>query len=394
MRKWFTWICVTSAILLLAAACATAAPSPTPAPTVAKAPPPAATSAPAAAPAAATPATKTAPAAATPAAKAGPSTAAYLDQLYEAAKKENPVRYQAVHRAEDSQKVIEAFQKKYPGVRVTYNFKGSPETTVQLVAEASQGRFTIDLAGASFTNIGDLLKRDIVVPLTDLPGAGVPAANLWFDQRWLVYYNIVSPVAYNTKLVKAEEAPKTWQDLLDPRWKGRIAIDSRGFHLDSFGFEPGWTEAQIVKFAEGLKAQDPIFTPRGRDAASKLSIGEVAVATVVMSDILSEIDNGSPVAVAPVTPIRSEPAGVVLVKGSPSPNASKLFLAWMTTPEGRSLMEDNGYVALAAPCDASKLAKALCDRNMNKFMSAKTLEEKDKSNQWSAAVRKAWGVSR
>ena len=146
---------------------------------------------------------------------------AAVDRLYNAAKKEGTVVIWGPTDAIIYQRMQEALDKTYPGIKIEH-FESIPEPLVQrIIAESQAGKpAAVDIIqSGSLRALRPLIDRDMLAPF---PGwekdFGLDA--VYANQRFVGAYNLTLPISYNTKMVSAKDAPKTWEDLADPKWKG------------------------------------------------------------------------------------------------------------------------------------------------------------------------------
>ena len=170
------------------------------------------------------------------------------------------------------------------------------------------------------------------------------------DGTYAGFRATLSPIAYNTKLVKAEDAPTSFKDLLDPKWKGKIVKAHPGYSgtILTATFEMvrdiGW------EYYENLAKQNIMQVQSATDPPKKLSLGERSVmADGTEYNIFLLKESGQPVeAVYPSegTPFIVGPNGIF--KAAPNPNAAKLFQNYCFTPEAQTHRHRRRRPALAA----------------------------------------------
>ena len=164
-----------------------------------------------------------------------------ITQLYNAAKKEGTVVIWGPTDAIIYQRMQEALDKQYPGIKIEH-FESIPEPLVQrIIAESQAGKpAAVDvIQSGSLRALRPLIDRDMLAPY---PGwekdFGLDA--VYANQRFVGAYNLTLPISYNTKMVSAKEAPKSWEDLADPKWKGKkIIIEARLVPFAMLGTEWG-----------------------------------------------------------------------------------------------------------------------------------------------------------
>ena len=164
-----------------------------------------------------------------------------IAQLYAAAKKEGSVIIWGPTDAIIYQKMQAVLDKQYPGIKIEH-FESIPEPLVQrIIAESQAGKpASVDIIqSGSLRAVRPLIDRDM---LAAYPGwekdFGLDA--VYAGGRFVGAYNLTLPIAYNSKLVNAKDAPKSWEELLEPKWKGRkLIIEARLVPFAMLGTEWG-----------------------------------------------------------------------------------------------------------------------------------------------------------
>jgi ABC-type Fe3+ transport system substrate-binding protein len=244
--------------------------------------------------------------------------------------------------------LVDAFEKKY-GVTVNYVRANSSDVALRIEQEAKGGQHLADV----FDGTGTMppLKRDNLVM------AWVPDfTHAWPkdvadpDSYWVATNYFVNNVAINTDLVPAAQEPHQWSDLLDPKWRGKMAWGSSqsssagpgfiGLMLKDYGEEKG------MDFIKAMAKQDIAGIPvAARQILDQVIAGEYAVGLMtfnhhsVISDKL-----GAPVKWLPFSPSLVTVNTVSILKDAPHPNAAKLFVDFMMSDEGQIIFRDNDYL--------------------------------------------------
>ena len=156
-------------------------------------------------------------------------------------------------------------------------------------------------------------------------------------------------IAYNSEKVRAEDAPKSWSDLLDPKWAGKIALG----HPAYSGFAGNWA-AQMHKlygksYFERMEKLKPQVGRSLFDAVNLVASGERLVTASPIAPILETADKGKPLAVAYPTEgsiLVATPSAVL--KNAPHPNAARLFMEFLLGPEFNEILVKARYESMRA----------------------------------------------
>jgi ABC-type Fe3+ transport system substrate-binding protein len=269
--------------------------------------------------------------------------------LYEAAKKEGEVVwYTSLIVNQAVRPLVDAFNKKYPGIAVKYARADSGPTAIKIMNEAQAGRPQSDVFDG-IDSTPPLLTAGLVEPFVPSEDDKYPAELKDRDGRWraLVVY-FLTP-AINTQQVSKNDIPKTPQDLLDPKWKGKIAwsvvpASGSGVYvgsvLQTMGEEKGMT------FLRALAKQDIInVDATNRAILDQVIYGQYPIALSIFNHhaVLSA-QKGAPVEWLKLDPISAPMHSVGLTKNAPHPNAGKLLIDFLTSEEGQKTLADVEYI--------------------------------------------------
>jgi iron(III) transport system substrate-binding protein len=272
---------------------------------------------------------------------AGAGTAVYMYQgadreqkLLAGARKEGVVSIYTSLNPKDAAPILEAFEKKY-GIK-TVLWRASGEKMVQrALTEARANRFTPDVFESDGVEIEILAREKLLREFSspsfgDLPPGAFPPHRLYVADRFNFF-----TIAYNTNLVKPEDVPNTYQDLLLPRWAGKIGIeasDSDWFAglVKSMGEKEGM--AYFNKLAE---ARPQVRT--GHTLMSELvAAGEIPLAAAVYNHAVERLAlAGAPIKWKALAPTMARPGAIGLARSAPHPHAALLFADFMLSREGQ-----------------------------------------------------------
>jgi iron(III) transport system substrate-binding protein len=140
-------------------------------------------------------------------------------------------------------------------------------------------------------------------------------------------------------MVAPKDAPKSWEDLLQPKWKGKVGVTTATHHLGRLAVGP-WGEEKTTAFVKALAQQNPVLGQLG-PTYTRLQLGEIVVAlSLTDSYIHVAKQSGAPIAEAiEVQPVVAPSYHVGALKGAQHPNAAHLFAVFMTLPESQQVWE-------------------------------------------------------
>ena len=263
------------------------------------------------------------------------------ERLLELAKKEGDLNVYHVYPALPA--VMAAFTKKY-GIKVKAWRAGSEAVLQRVMAETRGGRHEVDIvqnnAPENEAAFREKLLQELGSPhLKDLMPAAVPAHRHWAGITLDVW-----TAGYNTNLVKKEDLPRSYQDLLDPRWKGKLAIEGNNhIWFNSLLTELG--EESGRRLFENIVATNGITVRKGHSVLTNLvASGDIPMALTVYSWIPEQLKKkGAPVENWAIQPLLAQPSTIAVLKRAPNPAAALLFVDFMLG-EGQKLLADASFV--------------------------------------------------
>ena len=239
--------------------------------------------------------------------------------------------------------LAERFSKKYPFIKLSYWRADSEDIMQKISAEVRANNVVADVIEG--TGVGELATQaNLVQPyftpaLSAYPERYRDPAGLWAPTR-LSYYSI----AYNTRRVPADSVPKTYNDLLDPRWKGMIAWrigTASGTPLFITNLRLAWGEEKAARYFEKLKDQKIVNFGAGsaRTLVDRVVAGEYAIALNIFAHhpLISKA-KGAPVNSQLMDPVPSTTATMSVVKGARHPHAAMLLADFILSAEGQEIL--------------------------------------------------------
>jgi iron(III) transport system substrate-binding protein len=259
---------------------------------------------------------------------AGPDRIA---KLVAGAKKEGAVNIYTSETVEDIGALSLAFEAKY-GVKLNL-WRGSSEDILQrAVVEARGGRFDADAFETGATAMESLhrerLLQQIDVPAAaDLAPEAIQPHHEWIGTRYNIFV-----AAYNTRLVAGTALPKSYDDLADARWKGKLGIEADdsdwfGAIIEALG------EARGLKLFGDIVATNAISVRKGHTLLANLVVsGEVPLAIAAYFYKVAQLkDRGAPIDALSIAPVVARFEGAGVARRAPHPYAAVLFMEFMLT---------------------------------------------------------------
>jgi iron(III) transport system substrate-binding protein len=275
-----------------------------------------------------------------------PPAAAVTPALIEAAKKEGKAVWYTSVDLPLAERVARAFETKYPGVAVRVERTGAERVFSRIAQEYGSRIHAVDLVNSSDAAHLIVWKRQgILAPyLPEDVAKHYPAEHKDADGQFASFRIFLCPIAYNTNLVKREEAPKSYADLLEPKWTGKIvkAHPSYSGTILTATFQMsrdiGW------EYFENLAKQRIMQVQSASDPPKKLALGERAImADGVEYVVFQHKEKGDPVEL--VYPTEGTPLIIgpnAIFRNAPNPNAARLLQSYMFSAECQQLCIDHG----------------------------------------------------
>jgi iron(III) transport system substrate-binding protein len=277
---------------------------------------------------------------------AAPEPTTVTPALIDAARKEGKVIYYTPIDLPVSERMAKAFEAKYPGISVRVERTGAERIFQRVGQEFASNIHAVDVVNSSDAAHFIVWKRDgLLAPFVPEDVAKHYSAEQKDPDGMFAAFRLgLSVIGYNTRLVKAEDAPKSFAELLDPKWAGKIVKGHPGFSgtimtaTYEMSRDIGW------EYFEKLAKQRVMHVQSASDPPKKLALGERAIMFDGNEYVLFQVkDNGGPV--EPVYPTEGTPMIVspnAVFRSAPNPNAARLFQCFCFSAECQQLMVDFG----------------------------------------------------
>ena len=267
-------------------------------------------------------------------------------ELIAAAAKEGKLSWYTSVDLALAEKTARTFEARHPGVAVRVERSGAERNFQRIGQEYASNIFNCDVVEASDAAHFIIWKRDgLLTPnVPEDVAAHFPPEHRDADGMYASWRILLSIIAYNTQLVKADDAPRSFADLLDPKWMGKLVKAHPGYSggimtaTQQMSRDLGW------EYFEKLAKQKVMQLQSAADPPKKLALGERAVMVdggdYLINTMKAKGQPVEPVYASEGTPLITGPAAVM--KKAPNPNAARLFHTWLFSLETQQLITDVG----------------------------------------------------
>jgi iron(III) transport system substrate-binding protein len=274
-----------------------------------------------------------------------------LERLIAGAKREEAFTLYTSAQTADLGPVVEAYEKKY-GIRATIWRAGSEAVLNRAIQEARAGRHTVDVVETNGPELESLSREQILQAIksphhADLIPAAIRPHGEWVGTRLNVFVQ-----AYNTKLVRKGELPKTWEELADARWKGKLGIEAEDSDwlagiYGAIGQERGDQVFRQIVSTSGMSVR------KGHTLLTQLVVsGEVPLALTVYNYKAEQFRReGAPIDWFTIGNAIARPNGVGVARSAPHPHAAVLFYDFELSPEGQAIIAGREFVPTSTKID-------------------------------------------
>jgi iron(III) transport system substrate-binding protein len=266
-----------------------------------------------------------------------------LQRLVEGAKKEGLVSIYTSMPVDDITALTSAFEQKY-GVKSKVWRSGSEKILQRGLLEAKASRYEVDVFETNGPEM-EVLSREKILQQSNAPGLAdlIPQA-IPPHREWIATRLNIFTCAYNTKLVRKEDLPKTYADLLDPKWKGKLAVEAE---------DSDWLAETVLKMGEEkgialfkeIAKRNGVSVRKGHTLLANLvASGEVPLGLTLYNYKIEQMKNsGAPVDWFSLDPTVARPNGNGVARNAPHPHAALLFQDFELT-DGQVILGKRDFI--------------------------------------------------
>ena len=265
-----------------------------------------------------------------------------LDDLHKKALKEGgTVNFYGTLAQINAERILPVFEKRFPGMKVNHIDATADKLAARAITEARSGRVLADVFQMALENVLQVIDQKLTVDWLPPEAAAYPA-NLK-GANWLAADMVIITAAWNTNLVKKADEPKSFDDLADPKWKGKLIGEPRDVELlIGLARHKFKNDEKAFDFLRKLAANNIEFHKGHSELAEFLVAGQAAACvTCYAHHYPPRIKKGAPLGYMLTEGIATITADA-LAKDAPHPNSARLFYRWSASEEGQKAYAAGG----------------------------------------------------
>lgn len=263
--------------------------------------------------------------------------------LIDDAKKEGTLVFCGSMTTEHHGKLVAAFSQKYPFIRVE-GFRANSLTVVnRVLTEQRAGRPLVDVMNVDELSGWVLKDRGLLQSYASNEALAFPETFRDPEGYFTCCtYVVTNVIAYNRKLVRKEDAPRTFDDLLLPKWTDKLGMEADLAKLFA-ALVPLWGKQKTIEYFTALRKQKPSMRSGRTLLAQLMAAGEFSVGLGFYGYRMLELqDAGMPLEIVQADPVVAWPFRLLLAKNARHPNAAKLFIDYVLSEEGQRFVASLG----------------------------------------------------
>jgi iron(III) transport system substrate-binding protein len=256
-------------------------------------------------------------------------------KIIEGAKKEGQLVYYTTMTLDQSKVTVDQFEKKYPFIKVSLFRTGGGPLLNKIFTESRGGRHDWDVVVGRGEMVLPLMQRKLLASYRTPEAKAIDEQLVDKEGFWTAYYVNSYVLGWNTKVVKREDVPRTYEALLNPKWKGgQISLDTEAYGMLE-GLKGVWGRERTLEYFKRLAAQEPVLK-RGNTERVQLAVaGEYALIVAYNQTLQRMTSRGAPIDWLPIEPVVTQVNPIMIGAKAPHPNAARLFNDYVLSKEGQ-----------------------------------------------------------
>jgi iron(III) transport system substrate-binding protein len=294
------------------------------------------------------------------------SLAAPDAKTIEAAKKERTVAYYTGLNVNAVQRLIDAFEKRYPFLKVEPSRYGHVQVRTKIFTEAAAGSHRFDIVSIPAIDLQTIKKKGLLASYRSAETDGIPKGLKDEEGYWTAMYITQFIIGYNTRMLNKSDVPRDWEDLLRARWKSGIGLDPDA-PLWYASLVEYWGREKTTRFMKALAAQEPRLSRGYTLLAQMMAAGEFPLAIVHAHKVEEMKNKGAPIDwVKTVDPVVTSAHSLAIAARAPHPNAARLLADFILSKDGQLTLHQAFLVPVRT--DIPPLTPALDQSKLKVFL--------------------------
>ena len=261
-----------------------------------------------------------------------------LNYLLKGAQAEGELAYYGTLPIDEFLPLARVFNARYRSMALHHYFSPRDGILSRTLTEARAGRHAVDVIQVDLSYGYQLLNANLVQPYS------IAGANRFYDGTydpggyWHSMYYLTTALIYNSSSVKPEQAPRSYEDLLNAAWKGKMLFDPEAGYILA-AMEEVWGREKAVAYLAKLSKQDLSYRRGGTLTTQVVTSGEYPIGIAINGETSAAIrEKGAPLGFKVLAPSIVKPEGLFLAKNAPHPHAALLFVEWVLSEEAQSFL--------------------------------------------------------
>ena len=259
-------------------------------------------------------------------------------KIIEGAKKEGQMVFYTTMTLDQSKDVIDRFQKKYPFIKATLFRTGGGPLLNKIFTEARAGQHLWDVTAGRAEMVVPLLERKLLASYRSPETKMIDDDLVDKEGYWSGYYVISYVLGWHTKLVKREDVPRTYEALVDPKWKGgQLSFDNEAYGMLQ-GLMRAWGREKAIAYFRRIAAIDPAMKRGNTERVALAAAGEYPLTISYNQTFERMVARGAPMDWVALEPAVVSAFPIMIAAKAPHPNAARLYYDFSLSKEGQEML--------------------------------------------------------
>ena len=261
-----------------------------------------------------------------------------LEFLSKGARSEGELVYYGTLPIDEFTPLGKLFNSRYRFLALQQYFSPREGILSRTLTEARAGRYAVDVIQVDLSYGYQLLNENLVHPYAVSGRTRFYESTYDPNGYWHSMYYLTTALIYNTKLVKPEQVPQSYEDLLSPAWKGKMLFDPEAGYILA-AMEQAWGREKAVDYLTRLAKQDISYRRGGTLTTQVVTSGEYPIGIAINGETSAAVrEKGAPLGFKVLSPKIVKPEGLFLAKNAPHPYAALLFVEWVLSQEAQEFL--------------------------------------------------------